>query len=90
MCRVSPSYRFESSKVLRHPWITRDSSSPIPESLVESFSRISTIKKFQNLLGAVVALNVYKATNLHLFSKIKTSRKNSKLVPEKEDQLLDL
>jgi hypothetical protein len=71
MCRISPSSRYDANKVLRHPWITRDSQSPIPESLVESFSRHNRIKKFQHAIGALIALNIFKATHINSFTNLK-------------------
>lgn len=79
MCRLNPSYRYDSGKVLRHPWITRNPSDDIPESLVESFSRTNCIKKFQNTIGALVALCIYKNSNLNLFTNVKKNTKLAKI-----------
>ena len=71
MCKFNTSYRYEALKVLRHPWITRNSNSTIPETLIECYCKMNMIKEFRQLISVGIALHVYKATHQHLFSKSK-------------------
>lgn len=73
MCKFNTSYRYEALKVLRHPWITRNINSVIPETLIECYCKMNMIKEFRQLISIGIVLHVYKATHQNLFSKQKTT-----------------
>lgn len=51
LCKIDKMYRFESHKILRHPWITRSSQGEIPQTLIESYRKIDLTKKFKCVSG---------------------------------------
>ncbi len=75
MCRFLPFQRYETHKILKHPWISRDANSTIPESFTESINRKNIISEFKIALKSIVALTVYKLANVHLFSDDKKVKK---------------
>ncbi len=72
MCKFNTSYRYEALKVLRHPWITRNVNSAIPETLIECYCKMNMIKEFRQLVSVGIVFHVYKASHQHLFSKRKS------------------
>lgn len=49
MCKFNKQYRYDCFKCLRHPWITRNPSSDIPLTFIESCMRNNMIDKFRSV-----------------------------------------
>ncbi len=51
MCKFEYKKRYESHKILVHPWITRVLSSTIPLTMMETFMKKDLIKLFKNVFS---------------------------------------
>jgi len=91
LCKTYLSNRYEVPKALRHPWITRNPSSTIPETLIESYSKMNLLTKFKVVLQCALALHIYKVTYLKHLTKMKTKISSSLVLIESiENDLLNV
>lgn len=67
LCKVEPFYRYQTNKSLKHPWITRETDSKIPLTLIESYDREYKIKIFKSMLTCSMYFNIFKSMNENLF-----------------------
>ena len=81
LCKFEPSYRYSSSKGLKHPWICRNiDNEKIPLNLFESFEKIDKIKNFKGMISSLLFFNMFKSLNPNFFQqKKKKTHLNCKL-----------
>lgn len=60
LCKNDPFYRYQTSKALTHPWITRNYRSVIPLNLPELYERKLKIKDFRSMLTCLIFLKIFK------------------------------
>jgi serine/threonine protein kinase len=56
MCKFDSIKRYESYRILNHPWITRKENCPIPLSYMESRVKSTGIKDFKNVIKNILQL----------------------------------
>lgn len=87
ICKRNKMYRYESAKCLLHPWISRDFTSNIPLTLMETYVKSDLEKKFKNVINLTqklikflsisVFLALYRKKNYKEFEKINVINKKS-------------
>ena len=60
LCKFEPILRYGTYRALKHPWITRSTSSEIPMTLLEEYSKFDKIKTFKCLLSSFFILPILK------------------------------
>ena len=72
LCKFEPSYRYSSSKGLKHPWICRNiDNEKIPLNLFENFEKIDKLKNFKGMISCLLFFNMFKILNPNDFQKKK-------------------
>ena len=57
LLEVDPKFRYTADKALRHPWITRNTNDPIPETLKQSLKNRIIISKMKKTILSMIFLN---------------------------------
>ncbi len=66
LCNINQYIRYNTFDALRHPWITRNKSDPIPLSLNQKYQKKSLIKEFKKFLYCIICLSLLKQSTLIL------------------------
>ena len=74
LCKYQAFFRYETYKALKHPWITRMSTSQIPLTLIDELEREDKIKSFKSLLSSSLFFEMFK-NYYHLSRKRKEPEK---------------
>ena len=77
LCKFEPRLRYNISRALLHPWITRSSKSQIPLTIFEEYSKSDKIKTFKQLLFSMVCLSGIKKYYFKRKRKKKEISKNN-------------
>jgi serine/threonine protein kinase len=77
LCNPMPIERYTAEQALRHPWITRDFDSPIPQTESQKVREVQAESILRNALNITFFLSVAKLRRNFQSVEVKNSQKST-------------